>query len=118
MRLELLFDQADGYLLARVQGKWTTDNVKRAIEEVSAEIRKSGYARLLVDARELSAPQHEYDRFLAGVHIANALRGIDIAVLYPAELINKFVENVASNRGARLLVGSELDEALEWLLAR
>jgi hypothetical protein len=113
-----LFEQADGYLLVRVQGEWTTDNIKQAIEAVSAEILNIGYTRLLVDARQLSAPRQEYDRFLAGVHIANDLRGIDIAVLYPAELINKFVEDVASNRGARLLVVSELDEALEWLLGR
>ena len=41
---------------------------------------------------------------------------LKVAVLGRAEQITKFGENVAVNRGARVLVCSEKTEALRWLL--
>ena len=39
------------------------------------------------------------------------------SVLYPAELIDKFQENVAVNRGANIIVLSDVSEAINWLMS-
>jgi hypothetical protein len=65
----------------------------------------------------MSAPASEFDRYLAGKAIAEILGPpFKLAILYPAELINKFVEDTAVGRGADLLVSGDRREALQWLI--
>lgn len=85
-----------------------------AIRERATQIENT---LILIDAFGLSAPKREFDRFLVGEAIAELLpQPMKVAALSRAELINKFAENTAVNRGARFLVCSNEDEALQWLL--
>ena len=111
-----VYEQLDNYLLSRIEGLWTRIEAERVIAEISQLAAKHGYRCVLVDARKLSAPQMELDRYLAGKHIAQEWRGLKCAIVYPENLINKFTENTAVNRGAHLNVVSDFEDALTWLM--
>ncbi|MEP6484306.1 MAG: hypothetical protein ABJB01_07645 [Rudaea sp.] len=58
----------------------------------------------------------DIDKFYLGEYAASVFRGIlKVAVVFPAESITKFGENVAVNRGAKLAVLATEEEALTWL---
>ena len=117
MKLDLSFTEADGYLLVRVEGEWTPDAVQHGIEEIANAAQEIGNRCVLLDTRKLSAPKAGFHRFLAGQQIAEAFQGrFKIAVVSPAELIDKFAEHTAVNRGAQIKVLSDVDEALTWLM--
>jgi hypothetical protein len=79
--------------------------------------RQTAYSRILIDASTLSPPRVDFYRFLAGQDLA-ALFPLPckVAVVCQAKWITKFAENVAVNRGARVLVCADRVEALGWLL--
>ena len=118
MKLDLAFREADGYLLVQVEGEWTPEAVQQGIEEVAQAAEERGHDRVLLDIRNMSGPKTDLHRFLAGEHAAKAwghpLR-LKVAAVYKEELIDKFTENVAVNRGANIIVLSDIDEAIEWL---
>jgi hypothetical protein len=115
-KLDLSFKEGDGHLIVRVAGEGTPDSVKLAIKDIAHAAQQRGFTRVLVDARNLSAPKTGFYRFLAGEEIARVWRDLKAAILYPEELIDKFTENTAVNRGAVVIVLSDLDEALRWLM--
>jgi hypothetical protein len=55
------------------------------------------------------------DRFFMGKHVASALPGIRIAVIYRKVYANKFFEDTAVNRGAFIKVFPDKEAALQWL---
>jgi hypothetical protein len=58
------------------------------------------------------------DRFILGEKVAELLSyKIKAAVVWPENDITKFAETVASNRGGKLIVVGNEDDALKWLLA-
>jgi hypothetical protein len=85
---------------------------------VRDEATKAGLTRILVDARAIEPPAHEFDRFWFGSAVAEFFPGREfkVALLFPAELINKLGEDTAVNRGARYLVIDAEGPALEWLM--
>ena len=117
MNLNLAFREADRYLLVQVEGEWTPEAMKKAIEEVAQAAEERGHDRVLVDIRNMSGPKIGFHRFLAGEHAARAWGPLHlkVAAVYKEELINKFTENVAVNRAANFIVLSDIDEAIEWL---
>jgi len=115
-KLNLSFEESDGHLIVRVSGEWIPDSVKLGIKDVAHAAQQRGFTRVLVDAQNLSAPQTGFYRFLAGEEAARRWRGLKVAILYPEELINKFAEDTAVNRGAVVMVLSDLDDALRWLM--
>jgi hypothetical protein len=113
----LSFEDADGYLLIRYEGKWEPEAVHEAILRAVKEAETRGYNRSLWDIRGLSAPVTDLDRFLAGEQIAQTTGGkLRIAAVYPSEFINKFAENTAINRGAQFVVLPDFEAALKWLM--
>ena len=84
--------------------------VKDAQEKYSA-------TRILVDATGLSGELEELDRFRIGEYAAEVLsRDVRFAMLAEDKRINKFFENVATNRGLNLIVVGNRQTALDWLL--
>jgi hypothetical protein len=58
----------------------------------------------------------DIDKFYLGEYAAHLFRGkLKVAVVFPAEGITKFGENVAVNRGAQLAVLATEGEAMTWL---
>jgi len=115
--LHIEIQEADRYVVVQTVGAFTLENGKHLIELLEAESKKRGCDLFLVDALQTGAPAQQIDRFYLGEYAARTWhRKFKVAVLYPQELINKFFENVAVNRGAHVFVVSDRNQALKWLL--
>jgi hypothetical protein len=117
MSIEVHYHDRPGYLYVEAKGQWVLEDARQQIEKAREEADRRGCTRVLVDARELSAPNSELTRFYTGVHIAKVWRRpFKLASLARPEVINKFAENVAVNRGAHYAVFADEQAALDWLL--
>ena len=116
--MDTTFAEKDTHLAVTCKGEWTHESVIALVESIVEMAASSGNTRILVDWLEVSAPHSEFDRFQGGALVAELIGPLrKLAVIYRNELINKFAENAAVNRGANMLVCSTRDEALKWLLA-
>lgn len=116
--MEASFKEEDTHLVAILRGKWDVPEMTRCIVQIRAKAMQSPQTRILADCRDVSAPATEFHRYLAGVDVARILpRPFKLSVLYLEELVNRFGETVAVNRGADIRVFHEEEQALQWLLA-
>jgi hypothetical protein len=114
--MNVSFTDMETHLLVECSGQWEHS----AVSDLAARINKSAselsLRLILVDWLKVTSPVTELHRFLAGETVAKVLCGFKIAVLYPEDLINKFAENTAVNRGGIFLVTHNEEMALQWLL--
>lgn len=114
--LDLSFEDTGDYLVVGAKGEWTREGADEGFQHVSQKARSLGRNRILLDVRELSAPQYEMDRFEAGEAIANLFPPpFKVVAVRTVEKMSKFAENVAVNRGAHAIVLTDIDEAVRWL---
>lgn len=116
MTEQYVFEEYPGYALVKVAGSWRRDLLLKYIDRIAIDCRFHGCDRVLVDALEVGGQLTDIDRFVAGERVAEVCKGIRMAAILPAHQINKFGEFVATSRGAELLVTSDRDQALKWLL--
>ena len=114
--LHIEIQEEEQYLIANVSGALSLGNLKELVDIVETETKKRGYDLFLVDMLRTGPPEKEMDRFYIGEYVASKLRGLKVAAVYPEELINKFAENTAVNRGASLTVVGDREQAIKWLL--
>jgi len=114
---KIAFEVRDGYLFVRVSGSIEPDPIRAGLTAIREQAQKAGLTRILVNALGLCAPRAEIHRFMAGEAIAEILPyPFKTAVLCKPEMINKFAETTAVNRGAQLLICGDEGQALGWLL--
>ena len=110
------FELYPSYLRAKLSGEFPdrTDVFETIRDEAQARERP----RIIVDLLEIDIPVSNLDRFWAGKTLADVFQyPFKIAALVRQDQINYAAENAAVNRGARLLVTADEDEALRWLNA-
>lgn len=91
--------------------------VRELIDIVDFESKNHGWDLFLVDMLQTGPIANEMDRFYLGKYAAlNLHLGLRVAIVYPKEFRNKLFENTATNRGATLIVVSEKEEGIKWLL--
>jgi hypothetical protein len=116
LKIQITFEIFDEYLKIHISG----ENPYAEIEEIIATIKRladeNNRAKVLVDTMKISGLS-EMEKYFAGEQGAKVLgHKIKTAVVSQPEKINKFMETVAVNRGARLRVFGTEPEALNWLL--
>ena len=119
LRLDTSYEERDEYLFVRAAGDWTTEGVKQLVDEIADEANARGYNRILLDILALSAPKSDMHRYVIGEYAATRWRRpnlLKVACVYRPELITKFAENTAVNRGGHICVESTVEAALDWLL--
>jgi hypothetical protein len=119
MSLQLTFESTSEYLLVTVEGNWTAQSAQDAIIKIADKAFLTKQSRTLIDIRQLSNPD-DIDRFYTGNFIANHWTSpncIKVAAVWDDQHIDKFVENIAVNRGAHFIVLGDYDKALNWLLS-
>jgi len=117
MALDVSIHEEPGYLVVGVTGTFEIAEMKKMIQDLVLEGAKRGYDRALVDISKVEGPIKQFDRFLIGQHAAEYWRpGLRVAVVYRAEEINRFAEDVATSRGANLRVLPDVQSALHWLM--
>jgi hypothetical protein len=113
------FEHRSDYLLMCADDAYSLESYKQAVSQASAICLNNGITKILADIRGLRSRLSALDRFELGVHIAKTLgMGIEIAIVAPAKAIDKLAEDTAVNRGGRLLVTEDVNEALRWLRVR
>lgn len=117
MDTQIAFEPKEGYLRVIIHGPYPSTAYPALLRSILDESSKRDDTRVLMDCLGLPAPPSEMARFNLGVAIAELFGGrFRIAILYPRELINKFTEDAAANRGANVLVTGEEGAAMRWLL--
>src|SRR5262249_52309113 len=119
MELPEFFSVADGLAyycpVAQVSFPEATELLSTAL----AACHALGVRKLLINGFGLTgfAPPRVFERFEFAQRMANEARGVTIAIVVRAELIDKqkFGTTVATNRGVRTNVFSNEAEARAWL---
>ena len=115
--IEVSFQEKGNYLATELRGEFDLEALRESFTAIRDRAMQTETKLILIDAFGLSAPKTKFDRFRAGEAAAELLPlPMKVAALYRAELITKFAENTAVNRGAEVLVCSDRDIALQWLL--
>lgn len=118
MSFEFKLEPRDGYLHAEVWGPFDLAQVKQSFPQLLEACRSHGLAKVLIDARKLTGEIDTMSRFEFGQFIAGAMTTpIEIVMLAAKEHLwpDRFVENVAQNRGVLYRVTADPKEALEWI---
>lgn len=81
------------------------------------ECVKADSNKILVDAREVDFTNlSTMERYFLGEEFANVISyHVSVAIVVPEKIITKFLETVATNRGAKMQVVSDLETAKAWL---
>ena len=116
--MDISFNDKKTYLFVSCTGKWEPSAVSETLKSIRDHATQLSRNLILVDWRGVEKPESEFYRYLAGQDVAEILKPFKTAALYPKELRTKFTENTAVNRGARFLVFSDEESALDWLLDR
>ncbi len=86
------------------------------IQQVREECERTGCYHVLLDLRELLGPMPDFQRFQLGERAAKELPPqCRLGIICRPEEINRFFENVATNRGLKTFVGPDLEVVWEWL---
>ena len=110
-------EQGEGYLFVTIEGKLDQTVLMEMPDTIKAECERQGCKKVLIDCLRLSGTGlTTSQRFFIGEKIARVLRGIRLAVVWPLKDIDGFAERVATNRGGRIIVTSDLEHARQWLL--
>jgi hypothetical protein len=105
------------YLKVTSRGEFSIPDLFEFIERVNTEAIAVGRKYVLVDSRAITGELSDVDRFLGGQRSAEVFGArLKVAVMMPAGKITKMAELAASNRGTKLLITDNEDEALTWLL--
>lgn len=105
-----------GFLLFTCSGVYTFEGMKDFIGFARNISREKGYDKAIIDMTGVRGSMPDFDRFKLGELIADVVLNTEkLAIIQREEEINKFVENIASNRFVRILVTSNMDEAVSWI---
>jgi len=116
MGLDVQVKQENGYLFIAVAGDYSLIDSRDLIHRVKQESKNSGYRDVLLDTTGVAGTIPHLDLFELGVHCAEVWKAaFRVAIISRDEGINKFFEDVAGNRGVRVLVVANQDTAIQWL---
>jgi hypothetical protein len=108
----------DNYITVTESSEFSVEQMFALIGFVKAEAERTGKERVLLDTRGMIGSMTEADRFVGGAKMAEVFGPhLRVAILMPPTQITKLGEIAAVNRGARVFVTENEQEALRWLLA-
>jgi len=126
MTLIVDFEPRKHYLRATVSGAYTLRSAQDVYDEAVKTAVANGHSRVLIDASAVTGAPTQDERYMLGLFVAAEQRAlaartppveVHVAVVGQRPLVDpeRFGETVAVNRGAKVKVSEELDEALSWL---
>ena len=117
-KVVVTFVDEEGFLFAKATGQWNLASVKNAVTEIRDEAVKRKYHGVLIDIREVEGSPSLMERHELGLHVVNQTRGVlKGAIFIRGAATDKHLENVVTNRGAKILFTPDREEAVHWLLA-
>lgn len=119
VQLRIEVEECPGYLWFRFLGTYHFGDFQRAMVEVRRCCEEKSVGKALADITALQGEIPDFDRYDLGVRFAEVFGPvIKVAGLTPQKKSNRFMENTAVNRQARLQAFSDRQQALDWLLSR
>ena len=126
MTLTVSFESRPHYLRATVSGAYSLRQAQDVLDEAVRAAVAAGHTRILIDASGVSGAPTQDERYILGLFVAAEQRilaarnppiEVQLAVYGRQPLIdpNRFGETVAINRGGKVKVSEQLEEALAWL---
>src|SRR5689334_15841710 len=126
MTLTVQLEPRKHYLRAKVSGAYSLRAAQDAYDQVVKAAVAQGQTRVLIDASGITGVPTQDERYMLGLFVAAEQRmlaaeapgiSVQVAVFGHRPLIDpeRFAETVAVNRGAKVKVSEQLDEALAWL---
>jgi hypothetical protein len=106
------------YLLVEFFGRFSVEAGKQCVDEMVEASQKNDRSKVLLDCRRMTGSMPVIDRFEVAEY--GAIKGrvlMQLALLNREDVVlpDNFVENVAVNRGMRMKVFTDFDEAVLWL---
>jgi hypothetical protein len=112
--------EREGYLEARLKGQYSLNRLKKGASAAIAACQTLGFTGLLLDVSAIIGFEHAgtTDRFEMGTHGAQLAGGKIAIAVFGAEAQadpERFGVRVAQNRGARVDIFTEREQAIAWL---
>lgn len=116
--MQISFEVFDNYLKINLSGEYLFSEAQDILINMNKLAAENKRTRILLDARDLLLDPSVMEKFNMG-ELGVKIFGtkIKIALLRKPDHIDKFMENVAVNRGGNLYIVSNEQEALDWLLS-
>lgn len=116
-RITIEFEERPGYLHFRIQGPYDFEEYQYAIRAMHAACTDRAFRKSLIDITLIQGDIPQFDRYNLGIVFAEVWgREPKAAIMAPSLKINRFFENTAVNRQARVKVFPDEPSALVWLL--
>jgi hypothetical protein len=116
MALNIQMKSEGEILVVDVSGRAVLADMMDMIEQVSAEVRRSGLRRVLVDQTQVIEQFKFTDHFAMGEKAASLFDAIDRAASVVQQSRRTGTsQNVARRKGAELRVFTSREEAMTWL---
>jgi hypothetical protein len=97
-------------------GAVSSDGLLDLINKVKVLLsKKQEIKNILVDLTGIDGKLSFMEHFSLGEDIAKKLRGYKLAVVTKPIVVNKVAENVATKKGARMLMTYDKQKAISWL---
>jgi hypothetical protein len=117
MEKDIEFINRKEYFEVIFKGERTFEDLNNLIEKSYIECQKNNFNRILLDLCEAKGYWIGLDRFRIAEKASHLFKyAYKILVIDKEEMINKFGENTAVNRGVNILITSDKINGLDWLL--
>jgi hypothetical protein len=106
------------YLLVEFTGEFCVKAGKRCVDKMALACKEHQCMNILLDCRKMTGDMPVFNRFQVAEYGAAELGMVSkFALVVRPEIVlpDKFVENVAVNRGMNLKVLSDFEQADHWL---
>lgn len=106
------------YLHVEVSGVFNFQRAKDFFDTIVAECTKREQSKVLIDGRKMEGELSILYLYDLGKYLARVrTQAISFAIVGTEEVLlpDRFLETVASNLGAIVLVTTDIDKALQWL---
>ena len=120
MTLQVEIKKRDNFLYAVLSGDFNLGQIKDIFKEILEENYRHNLSRILIDARKMTGSISTMARYNMATWAVLHMRSlVKVAWLGRRDQMYKdrFAENVAINRGARVKVTTDMEEAFQWLNA-
>lgn len=113
----IVVEKRTDYLYMKITGVYNSQQFLSLPKIILGECTKANSTKVLVDALEVDFTNlSTMERYFLGEEFANVISyRASVAAVVPEKVITKFLETVATNRGAKMQVLSDFKVAETWL---
>jgi hypothetical protein len=115
--MELRYEMRRDHLRVEALGPYDAQRARIELCNILRQSASSGQTRILIDARGITAPASDADRYALATQLADKSQGrVRLAIVVePTHRETQTFEDTANNRGVAVKTTTSMEEALEFL---